>query len=405
MNAAAAEHHQHRVIITAVIAAVIGIALGAVVAALIVSRLSGGEQMQGGGAMGGGMPPAQVRVGNVEQQDLRARFDVVGRLHELRRAVVASEVEGRVLDVPIEPGDMVVGGETVLAEIDGVWSNLALKESQAQVAAAKATLEQSRRDYEYLKTLQTNGSAKPKEVDDAATMVAANEATLEAAHAALDLAQQRVDRLKVVAPFDGAVVDRLVERGQWVDPGTPVAQVITTGQLDAEVYVPEQHIGEVAVGEPIDVTVGPLNERVTGAVVAIVPTASNAARTFPVKVRLDDMGGRLKAGMSVVAHLPVSKAGPKLTVPRDAVLFDGDNAMVWVAAEIVEPKQHVAQPVPVKVTFGVADRYAVEPLGATLEPGAMVVVQGGERLMPNQPLMIDPGPQAAQAPQVPSATP
>jgi len=398
MHAAAHEHHQHRLIIAVVIAAVLGLALGGGAAWLVAARVNGNGGAPGGGfdAMMGGMPPAMVRVGDVREQALRSRFDAVGRLIELRRATVASEVEGRVLDVPIEAGDAVVGGATVLAEVDGVWSSLALREAEARVAAVRATLEQSRRDYEYLATLRQSGSAKPKEVEDAATAVAANEASLAAARTAVDLAKQRVDRLKIVAPFDGAVVRRLVERGQWVAPGTPVAEVITTGQLDAEVYVPEQHVGAIRVGQTVDVTIGPIGERVTGEVVAIVPAASNAARTFPVKVRLDDRGGKLKAGMSVIAHLPISDERPRLTVPRDAVLFSGDEATVWVATQNVEGGR-VALPVPVRVSFGVADRYVVEPLGATLEAGADVVVQGGERLVPNQPLMIDPGPQAAQS--------
>lgn len=384
------EHHRGRVLTAAVTAALIGGVIGGAVMWLVL-RTNGTNGQQPG--MQAAMPPAQVRVGRVEQQALRERFDVVGRLQELRRATVAAEVSGRVLEVPIDAGDPVVGGETVLAQIDGVWARLALREAEARLAAAQANVDQSRRDYGYLQTLQERGSAKPREVEDAATTVASDEAALREAEAAMELAQQRVDRLRIVAPFDGAVIDRLVERGQWVNQGTPVAEVITTGSFDAEVFVPEQYIRLVAVGENVDVTVEPLKMNLAGRVVAVVPSAENAARTFPVKIRLDDPEGVLKAGMSVIAHLPISDAQPRLTVPRDAVLFAGGDATVWVATETAEgPRQALA--VPVAVLFGVGDRYVVEPLGATLEPGAAVVVQGGERLIPNQPLMIDSPPAA-----------
>ena len=77
-----------------------------------------------------GMWPATVRVGVAETQKLRPRLAVIGRLREVRLATVAAEVEGKVLAVPVQEGDPVVGGQTVLAEIDGVWAGLDLARTQ-----------------------------------------------------------------------------------------------------------------------------------------------------------------------------------------------------------------------------------------------------------------------------------
>ncbi len=395
MSGTSHEHHHGHGLIIGVIAALLGVAAGAGLAVLVLSHMQPAGQNGGGDAAAQqGMPPASVRVGVVSRQELARRFDVVGRLQEIRHATVAAEVEGRVLSAPIEPGDPVVGGQTVLAEIDGVWTRLALEQAEAQVAAAKVTLDQSQRDYEYLRKLANGGSAKPKEVDDAQAKVEANRAALQAAQAMRDEAQQRVERLAIVAPFDGAVVQRLVERGQWVSPGAAVAKVITTGQLDAEVYVPEQYIGQVNVGEQVEVSIDPLDESVQGKIVAVVPLAANAARTFPVKIRLDDRGGRLKAGMSVTAHLPISQKQPHLVVPRDAVLFSGADTSVWAVMPSDNQKQPpTAAPVPVRVLFGTADDYVIEPLGdKELAVGGLVVVQGGERLIPGQGLLFEPPP-------------
>ncbi|MCC6680162.1 MAG: efflux RND transporter periplasmic adaptor subunit [Phycisphaeraceae bacterium] len=394
MSGTSHEHHHGHGLIIGVIAALLGVAAGAGVAVLVL----GGAQpvgMEGDDAAAqGGMPPAMVNVAAVSQQELAERFDVVGRLQEMRSAIVAAEVAGRVLNAPIEPGDAVVGGETVLAEIDGVWARLALRQAEAQVAAARATFDQSQRDYEYLRKLSEGGSAKPKEVEDARAQVEAGQAALDAAVAMRDEAQQRVERLAIVAPFDGTVVQRLVERGQWVSPGAAVAMVITTGQLDAEVYVPEQHIGKVAVGEQVQVSIDPLKESDEGEIVAVVPLASNAARTFPVKIRLDDRGGKLKAGMSVTAHLPIAEKQMRLVVPRDAVLFSGADARVWtVGPPAGQDQPPSAAPVAVNVLFGTADDYVIEPLGhGELMPGALVVVQGGEKLIPGQGLLFQPLP-------------
>jgi len=295
----------------------------------------------------------------------------------------------------------------VLSKIDGVWAMFELRETEAQVAAAQATLDQSERDYKYLHTLQERGSAKLKEVDDAKSQVASDRAVLEAAIAIRDRAKERVARLAIVAPFDGAVVAKLVEPGQWVESGTAVAEMITTGSIDAQVFVPERYIGSMQVGQVVSVTIEPLSRRVTGPVTAIIPRATNAARTFPLKVRLDDQAGHLKSGMSVVAHLPICDALPRLIVPRDAVMFSGPDAVVWTAVTAADHAEEnagdsgdaggsggdampSALPVAVKVLFSITDHYVVQPInGDILEVGAAVVIQGAERLIRNQSLIID----------------
>ncbi len=361
----------------------------------------------------GGMPPATVRVGAVTQVQVQDRFDVVGRLVELRRTTVAAESAGKILTVPMEEGDRVVGGETVLARIDPIWSAVALEAAEARVAAAEAQLERSEREKAYLEELQQGGAARPKEVDDARAQAKADRAALGAALAERNEARQRAGRVDVLAPFDGHVVRKLVEVGQWVEPGGAVAEVVSAGEVDAVVGVPERLINQVRVGGRVEVTVEPLDRRFGGEVVAVVPSAATAARTFPVKIRLSDEGGLLKPGMSVLAHLPAGESSLQLTMPRDAVLFQGGRATVWAAVEPspaaeagaaatgeegaggAGPAMPVAASLPVEVLFGVGDRYAVR---GALEPGMRVVIEGGEMLMPQQPLIVLGASEAAARP-------
>jgi RND family efflux transporter MFP subunit len=340
-----------------------------------------------------GPPPALVRVGHAQTTELQDRFQVVGRLQELRAATVAAEVEGKIVELPVSEGDPVTADQTVLATIDGVWSRLNLQAADAEVQAAQATLDQSQRDLRYLEALLTAQSAKPKEVEDARAKVQSDHARLDAAIAARNLAGEQVQRLQVKAPFDGIVVRKLAEVGQWVSQGDPVAQIISRGQIDAVIDVPEQWINQVNLGDSVRVTVEPLNAEVQGTVVTVNPFAPNAARTFPVKIRLDDQQGRLKAGMSVVAHVPRSAMHQRLTVPRDAVLFAPDGTSVWTASPL-ENAGPTAQRIAVKVLFSDHDRYVVEPLaagpGPALTDGTPVVIEGAERLFPMQPLSIMP---------------
>jgi RND family efflux transporter MFP subunit len=337
-------------------------------------------------------------VGEVRQQEAQNRLDVIGRLMEVRRVVVASEETGRVVAMKAEEGDQVVGGQTPLARIDDVWAQInqrtaeaELARARAAVAEAQARLDNANRDVVYLEQLQQRQSANPKEVEDARATQRVNAAALQSAQAAvltaqaeLDRANESVTRLVILAPFDGVVVKKMTEVGQWLERGSPVAEIISRGGIDAVIDVPENLINQLRTGQDVEVLVEPLNLTVNGKVQSINPLGSSTARTFPVKLRLEDQEGKLKPSMSVLARVPSGQMTQVLTVPRDAVQNTPMGARVWANLG------GKAMPIGVRVLFGLGDRYAVADLGAgpPLAQGAQVVVEGAERLFPTQPLMI-----------------
>jgi RND family efflux transporter MFP subunit len=370
-----------------------GVALALLAGSVGPARGQGGDDQKPQGP-----PPALVRVGEVRQQEAQNRLDVIGRLMEVRRVVVASEETGRVVAMKAEEGDQVVGGQTPLARIDDVWAQInqrtaeaELARARAAVAEAQARLDNANRDVVYLEQLQQRQSANPKEVEDARATQRVNAAALQSAQAAvltaqaeLDRANESVTRLVILAPFDGVVVKKMTEVGQWLERGSPVAEIISRGGIDAVIDVPENLINQLRTGQDVEVLVEPLNLTVNGKVQSINPLGSSTARTFPVKLRLEDQEGKLKPSMSVLARVPSGQMTQVLTVPRDAVQNTPMGARVWANLG------GKAMPIGVRVLFGLGDRYAVADLGAgpPLAQGAQVVVEGAERLFPTQPLMI-----------------
>ncbi|MCC7145301.1 MAG: efflux RND transporter periplasmic adaptor subunit [Phycisphaeraceae bacterium] len=367
----------------------VGLATATLAMALAGCGEGGDPAAMGGGAAKAdapaapqGPPPALVRLGEVKSERLQSRVEIVGQLQELRRAVVAAETSGKVLALAVDSGDAVTGGQTVLARIDPVWTRLKFEAAEAAVAAANATLEQAQRDLTYLEELAAANSAKPKEVEDARARVKSSAAMLDGAQVALEVAKERMARLEVVAPFDGYVTAKLTEAGQWLDEGSGVVEIVSRGEIDAVVDVPERIINAVKLQEPLEVVIEPLRLETRGQVTAINPMGSKAARTYPVKIRLADQEGRLKPGMSVVARVPTGEEAAVLTVPRDAVAYTPLGATVWAEAN------GKAQSINVRVLFGQDDRYAVQPgPDAPLEAGMKVVIEGAERLFPARQLM------------------
>lgn len=367
----------------------------------LIGLLASISYAQPGGPETQGPPPQMVRVGQIKRQTLQEHRPVIGRLREIRRSIVASEQAGRVTQIHVEPGNAVDGGETALASIDDIWAELeldaqraALAQAKAGVAEAHANLNQANRDFAYLEELGQRGSAKPKEIEDARSQTQAAQARLDrakadvmVAEAAIARADESLARLTVIAPFDGLVVAKLTEVGQWVNQGDPIAEIISRGRIDAVIDVPERLVNEITIGEQAELRLTGIDLTAQGKVVAINPSGASAARTFPVKIRLDDQEGKLKAGMSVTAMIPAGEARPTLTVPRDAVLRSPLGNVMWAAVN------NQAMRVPVKILFESGDRYAIEIepayAGPPLDDASLVVVEGAERLLfPGQPLNV-----------------
>lgn len=344
-----------------------------------------------------GPPPTTVKVKQVGEQTTRQRVTVVGRLMEVRRSVVASEVEGKVLELLTPAGREVIGGQTVVARVDPVWSNLQVEEAKADLAAAQATASQSSRELAHLQALVEQSAADPRAVDDARAMAQADAARVLALEAALHRASETSERVAIIAPFDGTVTKKLTEAGQWLSPGSPVVEIVSRGLIDAVIDVPEQYITQVPKGTPIEVSIDALGQTLVGEVIAINPDGSNAARTYPVKVRIDDQDGLLKVGMSVTAQVPVRAEKTYLVVPRDAVQYSDSGPQVWMS--IVTPgsapgAMPMAMPMDVQVLFGLDGYFAIRPMpkapNARLDVGMDVVVEGAERLWPSRPVIVLP---------------
>ncbi|MFK7790912.1 MAG: efflux RND transporter periplasmic adaptor subunit [Phycisphaeraceae bacterium] len=352
-----------------------------------------------------GPPPTNVKVAQVTKQKMQQRVMVVGRLMEVKRSVVAAEIEGRVTELLAPAGRTVIGGETVIARIDPVWSNLAVEQAKADVASAQATARQSARELTLLENLVKRNATDPQAVDDAMAKAESDAAKVLAYEAALHRAQESNKRVEIIAPFDGIVSAKLTEKGQWLDPGSPVVEVVSNGQIDAVIDVPEQIITQVPKGTPIELTITSLNLTITGEVIAINPDGSNAARTYPVKVRVDDRDGLLKVGMSITARVPIRAEKEYLVVPRDAVQYAGTGPQVWMS--LVMPSSAPGSmpqgiPMDVEVLFGVNGQFAIEPKpkmqGMNLLPGMDVVVEGAERLWPTRPMIVMNADAEADAP-------
>lgn len=350
--------------------------------------------------------PTLVRVAVAERKKIRPQRPIIGRLVEVRKVTVASEVAGKVVEVPVEEGTRVVAGKTVLARIDDVWCRFALDRRRAQVTSIEAKLEYEQQELERGKALIGKKGVSQSELEAKQAAVADFKASLIEAEAAVEEESERIARSIIHAPFDGTVVAKHAEVGEHVSPGTQIVDIVSRGQVDARLMVPESIVNMVGVEQTLAIRVDPVGEEVSGQVVSVTPYGPTASRTFPVRVRLDDQGGRLKVGMSVTALVATGPERESLVVSKDAVLVRPDGSTVWVAVVRDEGQAVEVQPVPVTVSARMQEEYAIEPETekgrGLLTAGTQVVIEGAERLMPGQEVRIvtaDGGPAGIAGPR------
>ena len=353
-------------------------------------------------------PPANpVRVDPVALEAVQEHRLVTGRVRAARRSTLAAREAGLVERVHAREGAAVGAGE-VLVEIDATVVEVELAvnaaeraEAEALVAEREARERQAAADVAALEELFERGAAGSKELADARSVAAAQAALLAGARAALEtnaarraLLEQRQADLSPRAPFAGRIVARHVEQGQWVTAGGPLFELVSDELFEAWLDVPQELYAAVARrggGFPLRLDAG---GEVRAVAARAVPDVAAGARTFPLVAELAP-DPALAAGMTLTADLPTGSEREALTVHRDAILRNEVGAYVYLAVPGPDGGGHVALFAPVEVLFLSGERAVVA--SPMLQPGALAVVEGNERLYPTAPVALQQGDQRGRA--------
>ncbi len=342
----------------------------------------------------GGPPPAKVVLGEARVEQVDIRRDVIGRLRAPSLSRLAAEQPGRVNEVLIDAGDPVTKDQPIV-RLDTTILQLQLASLQAELAAERANLRErqarlnfAQRDLDRVTSLNQRGSATDREVDDAQTERDVAEA--QAARASADISrieadiatlQQRIDDMIIRAPFDGAVTRKLTEVGEWVGEGDVVADLVRLDKVDAYVDIPERFVDALSKPDAsVTITVDPLGMSLATQDFALIPDGDELARTFPLRVRLDNPNQRMKPGMSVTASVPTGATGRMLTIPKDAVLRNDAGPFVFINDNGTGAARQIS------ILFATRERFAIQR--GPIDDGTAVVVVGNERMFPGQPLEI-----------------
>lgn len=269
-----------------------------------------------------GLPLTVIATQAVSGQDL-----FIGSTESADRGVLAARIDGRVGRLAVKVGEPVKAGQLLLT-IEQNTVNDRLAEAQGGRDAAAARLDLAEKTYQRYAQLARAEAVTPQELDRVAAEREQARQNLQASSAGVAQARTGAAYNRLTAPYAGTIADQLVKSGSTVMPGTPLLVIERNGTPQARIAVPEALVGQIALGETMQMEIPALQRTISGSVSEIQPVSDPATRSFSVKLSLP-ADAALTPGLFVRAKRPAA-TGSALLVPMSALVHRGQLTGVYV---------------------------------------------------------------------------
>lgn len=280
-------------------------------------------------------------------------------------ATLSAEKAGRIIELTADRGDRVEKGQLLLQIDDRIW--------QANLKQANIAAKDAEKNYERFKKLLDSGAVADREYDRTET------AYVQAAAMATE-ARINIEQCRVNSPITGIVNDRFVEAGEYVQPGTPVFQVVDSATVKVVIQIPEKDIFSIAQGQSIPFTVQPLPDRIfEGTVTFVAAQADRRNNAFRTEITVDNADATLRPGMIAQIEFHRGINENRVSLPMSAVLPSKGNHIVYLAVD----GQAVRRKVQIET---ITRKRALISHG--LEDGEQVIIEGNRTLSDGQRVEI-----------------
>ena len=316
----------------------------------------------GAGPAGAGRAPA-VEVAKVESMTLVDETQAVGSLRSRQGVMLRPEVGGRIKQILFSDGQRVRKGQLMVQFEDQL--------QQAQVAQARAELSIAEANHKRNQELVAQNFISQRSLDESA-------AALEVSRAKLALAQATLQRLQVLAPFDGITGLKQINVGDYLKDGTDMVNVEDIDAVLLDFRLPERFQAKIRAGQKAQLTVDALPGRPFSAIVqAVDPLIEANGRSVGVRGCIDNRQQQLRPGMFARVNAVFGSRDNALVIPEEAIIPQGGRTFVVKVVAGEKPDALISQRVPVKV--GLRQPGKVEIVDG-LSAGDTVVTAGHQRL-------------------------
>jgi len=286
-------------------------------------------------------PVRTIVVGSV-RGGLERTFS--GTVRSGKEASLAFRVSGKVEEIMVDVGDKVEKGQ-VLARLDNHDYELSVKNTESNLASARAASKNSESSYQRQKSLYENGNISKSQLDQYEAQRNSDLSQMEALAAQLDQVRNQLSYTSLKAPFNGYISAKNIEAFESVAAGQSVFTLVDPGELKVAVGIPESLIIQVKEGAEVTITVESLPEKEFAGIISEVGVALDTnTGTYPATARIIDPPPGILPGMTAeVTFTFAFTGGEGFIVPTSALLEDiqTGNRYLWIFSEGTVTKRSV----------------------------------------------------------------
>lgn len=336
----------------------------------------------------GNSPAMPVRVVKAERRALAVHLKAIGTAIPLNTVTVRSRVDGLLLKVLFEEGQMVKAGD-VLAEVDPEPYRIDLAQAEGRQRQNTAQLQNARADLERFRQLYQRNLVTSQEMETAEALVRQREGTLAADQAAVDEARLQLGYTRIEAPIAGRTGLRRVDAGNLVRANDANGLVVITQTQPIAVMftVPEVDLAKVLepmrAGERLTVEAWDRSEQhllATGVLVTVDNQIDLATGTVRLKAEFPNQDERLFPNQFVNVRLRVRTLADAIIIPAAAVQFGSRGTYVFV---VNDKNQSTVR----EIVLGAVEG-SEQAVTSGLVPGDAVVLEGIDRLREGRNVVI-----------------
>jgi RND family efflux transporter MFP subunit len=287
-----------------------------------------------------GRLPAMLASAPVRLSGARSFYAAEAVVEAVRQTVVSAQVQGAIVQLAVKAGDYVHAGQ-LLVRIDARAAEQSAAASNAQVDAARAELEVTKRDLSRQKQLFDQRYISQAALDRAAAQFKTTQAQTDAQLAQAGVARTQSGFYTIVAPYSGLITDVPVTQGDMAMPGRPLLTVYDPAHLRVTASVPHAIVAKLAPNQPVKIEFPGLSaaQRWQMALRMVVLPMADAS-THTVQVRLDLPGdlASMTPGMFARVLLPLmTNDDRRLFVPSNAIVRRAELTAVYVLNDQGKP--------------------------------------------------------------------
>ena len=265
-----------------------------------------------------------VRVRTQSAEEVMRTIVVNGKTAPARIAQLSAETDGRIEHIGAERGTNLERGNLIVRMDE--------RDRTARLAQAEATVKQREVEYEARQQLKSESYVSEAQLQEALAL-------LESARAELTRARLDLEYMSVRAPFAGALQERIVEVGDFVKRGDPIATYVDNRTIIVSANLSEFGARFVDVDDTAEARLA-TGEAVRGRIRYVAPVADDATRTFLVELEVNNDDGKLRAGGTAELRIPAEMVFAHRISPSLLTLDDAGNVGVKIvndrgAAEFV----------------------------------------------------------------------